>query len=202
MQILFFSANLNRIEEWEQRESSYRYLSFYDLVSLQEYIKKIGDEYIIIADYDSVATDINKMITTNQLLNNMIILETTPEIVTGKMLLSHGIKAYGNARMLKLHYMQMIESVKDNKIWTYPTLTAALAKTKEKKILSDEATELIEHRLTDKEKEVIFYILDGLTNDAIAQNLGITPRTVKAHISSIFSKLHVNDRLSLVLLLK
>jgi DNA-binding NarL/FixJ family response regulator len=202
MQILFFSANLNRIEEWEQRESSYRYLSFYDLVSLQEYIKKIGDEYIIIADYDSVATDINKMITTNQLLNNMIILETTPEIVTGKMLLSHGIKAYGNARMLKLHYMQMIESVKDNKIWTYPTLTAALAKTKEKKILSDEATELIEHRLTDKEKEVIFYILDGLTNDAIAQNLDITPRTVKAHISSIFSKLHVNDRLSLVLLLK
>jgi DNA-binding NarL/FixJ family response regulator len=32
--------------------------------------------------------------------------------------------------------------------------------------------------------------------------MDITTRTVKAHISAIFSKLHINDRVSLVLLLK
>ncbi|MEN4052360.1 LuxR C-terminal-related transcriptional regulator [Sulfurimonas sp. NWX79] len=201
MQIIFFSANINRIEEWEKRDTDSKHFSFYDFESLQKHIDKFNN-YIIIADYDSVAPEVNKMIASNQLPNKLIVLENAPEIVTGKMLISHGVKAYGNSRMLKVHYQQMIQSVADGKVWTYPELTAALAKTVKQEKLSDEAKELIEHRLTNKEKDVLFLVMEGLTNDAIANTLNITTRTVKAHISSIFSKLHVNDRLSLVLLLK
>jgi DNA-binding NarL/FixJ family response regulator len=201
MQIIFFSANVNRIEEWKKRDSNAKHFSFYDFESLQKHIDKFKD-FIIIADYDSVASEINKIMTSNQVPNKLIILENAPEIVTGKMLISHGIKAYGNSRMLKIHYQQMIQSVAEGKVWTYPELTAALAKAAKKERLSPEAQELIEHRLTDKEKDVLSYILEGLTNDAIAKQLNITTRTVKAHVSSIFTKLHVNDRLSLVLLLK
>ena len=118
------------------------------------------------------------------------------------MLISKGIKAYGNSRMLTHHYTQMINTVANDKIWTYPELTIALTQSQKESSISSDSKELIDNRLTQKEKEVVYLILEGLTNDAIASKLDITPRTVKAHTSSIFSKLHVNDRVSLVLLLK
>ena len=201
MHILFFSANVNKIQEWENRDTDHKHFSFYDLESLQKHIEKFPDS-VVIADYDSVALEINRLLISNQMIDKLIVLENAPEIVTGKMLITRGVKAYGNARMLQIHYKQMIESVIDSKVWTYPELTAALAKSANKDPLSSEAKELIDHRLSKQEKNVLFLVLEGLTNDTIAQKLEITPRTVKAHMSSIFSKLHVNDRLSLVLLLK
>jgi len=118
------------------------------------------------------------------------------------MLLSHGIKAYGNARMQSVHYIQMLGAVIEGKVWTYPELTASLAKDSSKPSLNEDSITLIQNRLSPKEIEVIYYILDGLTNDAIASKLAITVRTAKAHVSSIYSKLHVSDRISLVLLLR
>jgi len=113
-----------------------------------------------------------------------------------------GVKAYGNSRMLNNHFMQMIQTVADENIWTYPELTAFLAKTAKKISLNENSKKLIEDRLSEKEKEVLHLILEGFINDAIASALNITTRTVKAHVSSIFNKLHVNDRVSLILLLK
>jgi len=201
MQIIFFSSNIDIVDEWKKRHSVESSIYFDDLESLTRSLSTL-DNYILIADFDSVASEINKMISSNTLPKNTIILEQVPEIITGKMLITHGIKAYGNSRMLALHFEQMLETVASNNVWTYPELTVALVNSTKQETLSPESLELIEHRLSDKEKEIVFTILEGLTNDAIAHKKGITTRTVKAHISSIFSKLHVNDRLALVLLLK
>ena len=40
----------------------------------------------------------------------------------------------------------------------------------------------------------------GAPNKVIARELGITERTVKAHISSSLDKLHIKDRIQLALL--
>jgi DNA-binding NarL/FixJ family response regulator len=176
-------------------------LSAYDAESLQSIANNTPDKYIIIADYDTVAPLINRMLTSNELPKYLIVLEKTPEILIGKNLILHGVKAYGNSRMLAIHFSQMLKTVQNNQVWSYPQLTAQLAKTKTDKLHQD-AQGILQNRLTEKEQEVTLLILEGLTNDAIANKLAITERTVKAHISSIFSKLHVNDRLSLVLLLK
>ncbi|MFA5632730.1 LuxR C-terminal-related transcriptional regulator [Castellaniella sp.] len=55
------------------------------------------------------------------------------------------------------------------------------------------------HGLTDRETEVARMAAGGLANQAIADALGITERTVRAHLSSSFEKLGVCDRLSLTL---
>ncbi|MFA6138374.1 MAG: helix-turn-helix transcriptional regulator [Sulfurimonas sp.] len=201
MEIIFFSANMEIIKEWREKHDIEHSITCYDSASLKSALTELPD-YILIADYDSVASDINKMITSNSVPNNMIILEKAPEIATGKMLIAHNVKAYGNARMLTIHFMQMLQTVLDDKIWTYPELTAALSKISKDEPLKEESESLLNNRLTAKEIEVIKLILGGYTNDAIASALDITTRTVKAHVSSIFSKLHVNDRVSLVLLLK
>ena len=48
--------------------------------------------------------------------------------------------------------------------------------------------------LTEREREVLGLIADGRSNAAIASNLSLSPKTVRNHVSSIFTKLHVADR--------
>ena len=53
--------------------------------------------------------------------------------------------------------------------------------------------------LTEREREVLALIAQGYTNQAIAEKLVISPKTVRNHISSIFSKLQVTSRLEAIL---
>jgi DNA-binding NarL/FixJ family response regulator len=52
--------------------------------------------------------------------------------------------------------------------------------------------------LTEREREVITLIAQGLKNKQIADRLFISQTTVTHHLSSIYSKLNVSDRLELV----
>ncbi len=55
-------------------------------------------------------------------------------------------------------------------------------------------------RLTPREREVLGYIAAGADNLRIATSLGITERTVKAHITSIYKKLGSENRAQLAVL--
>jgi DNA-binding NarL/FixJ family response regulator len=48
--------------------------------------------------------------------------------------------------------------------------------------------------LTEREREILELIAQGLNNAAIAERLVLSPKTVGNHISNIFSKLQVADR--------
>jgi DNA-binding NarL/FixJ family response regulator len=48
--------------------------------------------------------------------------------------------------------------------------------------------------LTDRELELLRLIAQGLNNQEIAQKLVLSPKTVRNHITNIFSKLQVADR--------
>ncbi len=48
--------------------------------------------------------------------------------------------------------------------------------------------------LTRREKEVLTLIGQGLSNATIAQNLSISPDTVKSHVRAVLEKLGVSDR--------
>lgn len=48
--------------------------------------------------------------------------------------------------------------------------------------------------LTDRERQVLDLVRQGLANKQIARQLGISERTVKAHLTSVFSTLGVSDR--------
>ena len=56
--------------------------------------------------------------------------------------------------------------------------------------------------LTPREYEILRYIIAGMLNKQIAYALSISERTVKAHLTSIFKKLNVPDRLHLAIFLK
>ena len=52
--------------------------------------------------------------------------------------------------------------------------------------------------LTAREREIVSLIAEGLRNDEIARRLGITPKTVKNHLTALFEKVGVSSRLELV----
>ena len=51
--------------------------------------------------------------------------------------------------------------------------------------------------LTSREKKVVNLIGDGLSNKAIAKDLGISPHTVKSHVRNIMDKLALRTRLQI-----
>ena len=46
--------------------------------------------------------------------------------------------------------------------------------------------------LTEREREILALIAQGYTNPSIAEKLVLSPKTVRNHVSNIFSKLQVS----------
>ena len=68
-----------------------------------------------------------------------------------------------------------------------------------RQFLSGSASRRLEQRaaleeLSPREQDVIELLVRGLSNQAIADQLGISEKTVRAHMTSIFTKLRVTDR--------
>lgn len=51
-----------------------------------------------------------------------------------------------------------------------------------------------DYGLTDREKQVLSMVAEGLTNQEIGDGLFISPTTVKTHVQNILGKLGVSDR--------
>lgn len=55
-----------------------------------------------------------------------------------------------------------------------------------------------QHRLTRREVDALRHMLDGLDNQGIAEELGIAEQTVKEYLGSMYAKIGVRDRFSLL----
>jgi DNA-binding NarL/FixJ family response regulator len=61
-------------------------------------------------------------------------------------------------------------------------------------------TTLLLRTLTPREKEILQALADGLVDQAIAEKLSISIRTVQTHIANVVSKLQVDSRLQAVVM--
>lgn len=89
----------------------------------------------------------------------------------------------------------LIKAIKDvvkGKTYIQPSIATLLVE--EMKEEDDEVTKKI-NSLTKREYEVLTVIAEGLNNREIAERLFISEKTVKNHVSNIFRKLEVNDRI-------
>ena len=56
------------------------------------------------------------------------------------------------------------------------------------------ANRLTELPVTNREKEVLVHLAQGMTNKQISEALILSPSTVRNHISNIFTKLKISNR--------
>jgi len=94
-----------------------------------------------------------------------------------------------------------IESVCAGEVWLEQAVTARILS----ELLHDTGDERQDPeadriaRLTTRERGIIALVGDGLKNKQIADRLNISEVTVRHHLTSVFSKLKVSDRLGLAL---
>jgi DNA-binding CsgD family transcriptional regulator len=55
-----------------------------------------------------------------------------------------------------------------------------------------------ETRLSKREKEIVFMLIEGKTNKQIALDLFISEQTVKTHLYNIYNKYGTNGRSALI----
>lgn len=131
----------------------------------------------------------------------VFLLSKEPNFSEGKEFLAYGIKGYGNAHMLEIHLNDAVKSIEAGNVWLYPEFIQSMIMMMTKDSSNEKSLVTLE-KLTPKEKEVANFIYQGLSNQEIAEVANISLRTVKAHISAIFEKTGVKDRINLVVLMR
>ncbi len=100
----------------------------------------------------------------------------------------------------------VVEAVQKGELWirralSWYLLNELVTITQEKNKIKQAVSDLLAN-LTRREYEIATLVGNGESNKQIARLLAITERTVKAHLTEVFRKLDVADRLKLALIVK
>ena len=130
----------------------------------------------------------------------IIVLSDTPNDQEALAAFAAAAKAYCNSHATPEVLTQVASVVWQGGLWIGESLMQRL-------LQATSVTPLVpvtpkvswEDKLTDRENEVARIVASGASNKEIARQLGITERTVKAHITTTLEKLGIRDRLQLAL---
>jgi NarL family two-component system response regulator LiaR len=75
-----------------------------------------------------------------------------------------------------------------------PSMHPTIARKLMREIQRGSVLPLSDAPLTEREAEVLSHVAQGFTNQEIADKLVVSERTVRTHVSSILSKLHLANR--------
>jgi DNA-binding NarL/FixJ family response regulator len=137
----------------------------------------------------------------------IIILSDRPHDAEGIVCLRHGCLGYGNTYISESRLAAAVESVGDGLAWVNSSLMAALivglSSLDGPGELPDKGEGIAAlETLSSREYQIAQLVSEGLKNGEIAAEAGVTERTVKAHLSSIYAKTGTRGRLNLALLVQ
>jgi DNA-binding NarL/FixJ family response regulator len=130
----------------------------------------------------------------------IVVLSDTPSDDEGMAAFSASARGYCNSHASAEVLRQVATVVGQGGLWIGESLMARLLVGVNR--LPPRAvspSQVLQEKLTEREREVALAVSRGASNKEVARQLGITERTVKAHVSIIFTKLAVQDRLHLAL---
>ncbi len=102
-------------------------------------------------------------------------------------LLQMGVTGFLNKKEEFAVFEQAIEAVANGNIFVKASAQSSI----ESPDTADQK-ELLE-TLSDREKQIVVFVASGMTNKEIAQNLGLSIKTVESHRSNIAKKLRIFD---------
>ena len=97
--------------------------------------------------------------------------------------------------------IRAIEKVYAGEVWLDRAMIASILNDRvNPSVVPDQNTETLRiAKLTEREREVIRLIGEGIKNRQIAERMYISEATVRHHLTSVFAKLGVEDRFELVI---
>ena len=206
MQLFFIGNRPKVLERWSTLLSDWRPKK----ISLPEFPTELMlGESVVLLHLNSVTSEESKELLSLKKKNSGLILiacTDAPNEEEGLGILRAGANGYTNTYITGSLLLEVLKTVVRGDIWAGPELLQRLLR----RLLQDTPV-ITENALSDadssfselskREHEVLNVLTEGKSNKEIARSLDITERTVKAHLSSIFQKTGVQDRVSLVLLM-
>jgi len=121
----------------------------------------------------------------------------------GISVLRAGARGYHTRNVDPSLLKNAMENVQKGEMWVGHNLVSHLLKPRrsltKRRVSTSPAKKRQVDGLTPREREIARLISRGASNKEIASFLEVTERTVKAHISAIFQKLKLSNRLQLAL---
>jgi DNA-binding NarL/FixJ family response regulator len=137
-----------------------------------------------------------------ELICPTLVLVDLPDFNQAMRLLRRGVRAYGNRHMLPENLKQAIAAVRVGQVWMPPAIVSRMIHTVVPVAETDSNSVSPLDQLSKREQEVAGLVAQGMSNKELADKLHISVRTVKAHLTAIFSKTGFRDRLELAIRLK
>jgi DNA-binding NarL/FixJ family response regulator len=131
----------------------------------------------------------------------IVVLSNIPSDDEALAALGAGAQGYCNAYADPAVLKEVAEVARRGGLWVGETLLSRLLGGLSQKLVERPADDPNSplSRLTAREREIARRVTHGESNKEIARGLKIAERTVKAHLTVVFEKLGVRDRLQLAL---
>lgn len=204
MTIYTLTKRLAQFQQWERTLGGVYKIKNFGGNDLAKALQKLPHGSIFIVDMVSQKARFVSLLQEHPGLAQhvrCIALSNIPNIHECLGLLKYGVIAYGNNMMEPVIFQEMLEKVSHGHMW-FPDL-----------ILEDVIRVLLHSQdqpqkmdsldiLTAREQEVAYLVAQGLSNKEIAQRLELSAETVKLHLSHVYQKLDIDNRVALALKLK
>lgn len=150
----------------------------------------------LMANHPRYAEWLPKLVATGR---PVVVISLAPDQEAALAALAAGARGYCHALAVPEMLQDVAAAVAHGGLWVGPDLMNRLIRALPGRVQPPASG--TDH-LTERERETALLVARGLANKEIARELNITERTVKAHLSAIFAKLGLRDRLQLALRFK
>lgn len=133
----------------------------------------------------------------------VFVFSDRPEDTEGAACLKAGCVGYANTYISSARLLAAVEAVISGLAWVGKSLMQYIVQgvvaESQKRQEMPAAGNRVTKDLSPREKEIAHLVAEGLHNHIIGEKLGITERTVKAHLGAIYAKTGTNGRLDLAI---
>lgn len=203
MKIILCSAKDSIRERWRsllqgQKFSIYQVSS---LAMLQTVVHK-DEQYLFLVHQPFMDLQTIGTICRKSALYKVFVLSDTPNREEGFALLRREAVGYANTYISGPRLVEAVKVIQSGRVWFSQEVLSQFiqAVAHNQGAASEDSAKLLQ-TLTEREREIALLVARGLSNKAIGEQLFVSERTVKAHLSSIFAKTGAQSRLKLALLL-
>ncbi len=159
-----------------------------------------SDIDVLIIDHDLSNLDLKKIVEINKSKCNANIILLIDSNLNQTQLVEYvklGIKGYYYKDNHLEQFLKSIRAISEGELWVERKLLPQIIDDSNKPVKEKEDLPLYD--LTPAEFRILKHVLQGLSNQKIAEALSISDKTVKFHLYKIFKKLSVKTRSQLII---
>lgn len=207
MLILIASPDQKKVEHWEKACQAFEHIFCVKEPTTLKHSMQQFKPPILLLDHDLILNESTSALTHLYRISSGTKIVLLSHLLNEQVeweLFKAGARGFCKPDIKPEQLQQILQAILNGELWIRRAFTTRLlaeleTMEQEKNQMKQAIGELLSN-LTEREAEIVNLVGGGDSNKQIAHRLQISERTVKAHLTEIFRKLHVSDRLNLALL--